>query len=66
MRLTFIHPAIGHRRGETYLRSWQMEPLPVAALKGLTPADIETRFYDDRLELIQFQLKPIPRSGPIR
>lgn len=54
MRLTFIHPAIGHRRGETYLRSWQMEPLPVAALKGLTPADIETRFYDDRLELIPF------------
>lgn len=54
MRLTFIHPAIGHRRDETYLRSWQMEPLPVAALKGLTPADIETRFYDDRLELIPF------------
>lgn len=54
MRLTFIHPAIGHRKNESYLRSWQMEPLPVATLKGLTPADIETRFYDDRLELIPF------------
>ncbi len=52
MRLTFIHPAIGHRQGKSYLRSWQMEPLPVAALKGLTPEDVETRFYDDRLELI--------------
>ncbi|WP_435954725.1 B12-binding domain-containing radical SAM protein [Dryocola sp. BD626] len=54
MRLTFIHPAIGHREGEAYLRSWQMEPLPVAALKGLTPGDVETRFYDDRLELIPY------------
>lgn len=54
MRLTFIHPAIGHRKNESYLRSWQMEPLPVATLKGLTPADIDTRFYDDRLERIPY------------
>ncbi|WNI84122.1 B12-binding domain-containing radical SAM protein [Citrobacter portucalensis] len=54
MRLTFIHPAIGHRKNESYLRSWQMEPLPVAALKGLTPADIDIRFYDDRLEHIPY------------
>lgn len=54
MKLTFIHPAIGHRQGESYLRSWQMEPLPVATLKGLTPPEVETRFYDDRLELIPY------------
>ena len=54
MRLTFIHPAIGHRKNESYLRSWQMEPLPVATLKGLTPGDIDTRFYDDRMELIPY------------
>lgn len=54
MKLTFIHPAIGHRKNESYLRSWQMEPLPIAALKGLTPADIDTRFYDDRLEHILY------------
>lgn len=54
MRLTFIHPAIGHRVGESYLRSWQMEPLPIATLAGLTPKDIELKFYDDRLETIPF------------
>lgn len=54
MRLTFIHPAIGHRAGEKYIRSWQMEPLPIATLAGLTPDDIELRFYDDRMERIPF------------
>lgn len=54
MRLTFIHPAIGHRSGEPYIRSWQMEPLPIATLAGLTPMDVELRFYDDRMEKIPF------------
>lgn len=54
MRITIIHPAIGHRVGEKYIRSWQMEPLPAAAIAGLTPTDIEVRFYDDRLEQIPF------------
>jgi radical SAM superfamily enzyme YgiQ (UPF0313 family) len=31
-----------------------MEPLPPAAIAGLTPADVEVRFYDDRLERIPF------------
>lgn len=54
MRLTLIQPAIGHRQNEAYVRSWQMEPLPIAALAGLTPSDIELRFYDDRMEKIPF------------
>jgi radical SAM superfamily enzyme YgiQ (UPF0313 family) len=54
MRLTIIHPAIGHKRGERYIRSWQMEPLPVAVLAGLTPKDVDLRFYDDRVEHIPF------------
>ena len=54
MRLTIIHPAIGHRRGERYIRSWQMEPLPAAVIAGLTPRDVEIRFYDDRMEKIPF------------
>ena len=53
-RLTIIHPAIGHRRGERYIRSWQMEPLPAAAIAGLTPKEIELRFHDDRMELIPY------------
>jgi radical SAM superfamily enzyme YgiQ (UPF0313 family) len=31
-----------------------MEPLPAAVLAGLTPQDIEVRFYDDRMETIPF------------
>ncbi len=29
-----------------------MEPLPAATLAGLTPNDVDVRFYDDRMELI--------------
>jgi radical SAM superfamily enzyme YgiQ (UPF0313 family) len=54
MRLTIVHPAIGHRAGEKYIRTWQMEPLPAAAIAGLTPRDVDVRFYDDRMEKIPF------------
>lgn len=54
MRLSLVHPAIGHRSGERYIRSWQMEPLPMAALAGLTPPDVQLQLFDDRLELIDY------------
>ena len=54
MRLTFVHPAVGRKAGTSYMRSWQMESLPIAALAGLTPPDVETCFCDDRLEAIDF------------
>lgn len=55
MRLTLVHPAIGRRPGDTsYIRTWQMEPLPVAALAALTPKDVTVDFQDDRLETIPF------------
>ena len=54
MRLTIIHPAIGHKKDERYIRSWQMEPLPAASIAGLTPKDVEIRFYDDRMEKIPY------------
>src|SRR5688500_19280488 len=31
-----------------------MEPLPAATVAGLTPAGVDVRFYDDRMELIPF------------
>src|SRR6188768_132854 len=55
MRLTIIHPCIGRRPGQSYIRTWQMEPLPAATLAGLTPKDVEVRFYDDRMETIPFE-----------
>ncbi len=54
MRLTLVQPAIGHRVGESYIRSWQMEPLPIATLTGLTPEQVDLRFYDDRMETIPY------------
>lgn len=55
MRLTLIHPCVGRWAGDQkYIRSWQMEPLAPAVLAGLTPADVDVRFYDDRLEVIPY------------
>ena len=54
MHLTIIHPAIGRRAGQRYIRSWQMEPLPAALIAGLTPAGVDVRFHDDRMELIPY------------
>ncbi|MGE5673705.1 MAG: B12-binding domain-containing radical SAM protein [Mycobacterium leprae] len=54
MRVTFIFPCMGRRVGQSYLRSWQMEPLGPAVLAALTPKDVEVRFYDDRMEQIPF------------
>ena len=41
MRLTIVHPCIGRRPGQPYIRTWQMESLPAATLAGLTPRDVE-------------------------
>jgi len=55
VRLTLIHPCIGRRAGDrSYIRTWQMEPLPPALIAGITPRDVEVRFYDDRMEEIPF------------
>ena len=54
MRLTIIHPCIGRRVGEPYIRLWQMEPLPAATLAGMTPEGVDIAFHDDRMEYIPY------------
>src|SRR5262245_18744553 len=54
MRLTLIYPSVGRKEGKPYVRAWQMQPLSMAVLAGLTPPDVEVRFYDDRMEEIPF------------
>ena len=54
MRLTMVHPCIGRRIGQQYIKTWQMEPLPPAAIAGLTPPGVEVTFYDDRMEAIPY------------
>ena len=54
MKITFIMPTVGKKKGEKYLKTWQMEPLPIAQLAGITPNDIEVDFFDDRMEMIDY------------
>jgi len=54
MRLTLVQPAIGRKAGVNYMRTWQMEPLPIALLAALTPKDVDIAFHDDRMEPIPF------------
>ncbi len=49
MRITFIRPNLYDDRS-----SDAMEPLCFAILKSLTPADVDVKFFDERLEAIPF------------
>src|SRR5438270_5912237 len=54
MRVTLIYPSVGRKENRPYVRAWQMQPLSMALLAGLTPPEVEVRFHDDRLEEIPF------------
>lgn len=54
MKLTLIHPCIGRRVNQPYIRSWQMEPLAPVVISALTPREISRVFYNDSLEPIPF------------
>jgi hypothetical protein len=41
MKITFITPHVGRKNSKEYVHTWQMEPLTIATLAGLTPPDIE-------------------------
>ncbi len=52
--ITFIYPCMGRFTDTKYVKSWQMQPLSIAVLSGLTPADWTKTFFDDRLEDINY------------
>jgi len=54
MTITFILPAIGKKTGQKYIGTWKMEPLTIAVLSALTPQNYRRRFFDDRIELIDY------------
>src|SRR5258708_6427677 len=54
MKITFITPHVGRKSSKEYVRTWQMEPPPIATLAGLTPPDIEIAYFDERVECINF------------
>ncbi len=55
--LTFVYPSVGRPANRGYIKSWQMQPLAIAALSGLTPGNWERSFFDDRIEDIDFERK---------
>ena len=48
MRILFVTPHVG-RKDSAYVRTWQMEPLPIATLAALTPKQHEIVYVDERL-----------------
>lgn len=52
--VTFVYPCIGRFPNTKYVRSWQMQPLAIAVLSGLTPGNWERHLFDDRLENIDY------------
>ena len=59
MRLTLVHPCVGRRRGQPYIRTWQMEPLAPATLAGLDARDRASRFASTTIAP-----KPFPSTSP--
>jgi len=54
--LTLIYPAIGRKPGKPFVRSWQLQPLAIARLAAMTPPNWQTRFFDDRVEPIDYDI----------
>lgn len=54
MKITLIKPNIGRMLRGPYIDEGRMEPLQIGVLAGLTPAEYEVAFYDDRMEPIPF------------
>ena len=58
MKITFVMPSVGRKKGQPYVKTWQMEPLAIAVLASLTPPGHELRFFDDRLEPVEYDHRP--------
>lgn len=54
MKIKLIQPSVGKIKDEKYVRTWQMEPLGIATIAGLTPDDHDIDFVDDRFDEINY------------
>lgn len=55
MNITLIQPSVGKHKHETYPKSWNMYPLNLAVIAGLTSKENEVSFYDDRFESMPYE-----------
>lgn len=54
MKITLIEPAMIKTDSFSEKPSWQLTPLTLATLAGLTPPDVEVQAIDDRIEAIDY------------
>src|SRR6266516_5119557 len=54
MKITLIEPAMIKTSGFSEKPSWQLTPLSLATLAGITPLDVEVEALDDRIEEIDY------------
>src|SRR4030095_8913584 len=54
MKITLIEPAMIKNKGFSEKPSWQLTPLTLATLAGITPNDVEVEALDDRIEEIDY------------
>ena len=54
MKITLIEPAMIKTKSFGEKPSWELQPLTLATLAGLTPPDVEVQALDDRLETINY------------
>ena len=54
MKVTLIEPAMIKNNNFSEKPSWQLTPLTLGTLAGLTPPDVEVEVFDDRIEEINY------------
>ncbi len=54
MKVTLIEPAMIKSNDFSEKPSWQLTPLTLATLAGITPPDVEVEVFDDRIEEINY------------
>ena len=55
MQVTFVKPTLGRLEdGDRFVDQARMEPLSLAVLAGLTPAGVDVRLVDDRIDEIDY------------
>ena len=56
-KILFIMPSVGRKKNQPYVKSWKMEPLPIAMISALTPDKYFDKYFaDDRLEEIPYDI----------
>jgi len=54
MKVTLIEPAMIKNNNFSEKPSWQLTPLTLATLAGITPPDVEVEVFDDRIEEVNY------------